>query len=493
MKMRNYLLIVFTSTFGGWMVPTKAQTWADSLYMRIGTTVSIAAKGFQPLWIESNRFGVLSEEGKDLAAYMGAWNAHVFPIAKRDIRLEYGLNLVNNQHFGRTTLQQGYVKARYGVLELRGGRYEEILGEVDPLLSSGSLGLGSNALPIPKIGLAFPDYVTVPYTNGWLQVKGLISHGWMGREQFMKRAWLHEKAFYAKLGNGAFKIYGGVQHVAIWGGERGNFKLDRSLSGFFDVLFVKEANDGSVPNDILPNRAGDHRGLVEFGGDLETESAVFHMYFQVPFESGMGLDLRNTDRVGGLNLKLKKSRWLDRLMFEFIHTKQMESFQRAELQSYYNNGVYATGWEYHYRSIGTPLFLNMHRGSNFLPVNAVDWANGSAGNLRNQNFINNRIIGGHFGMLHRYTPNLVARTLFTFTRNFGTHNNFITDAPKNQLYMLHEVKTAIPRIPGLQLSMGIGYDTGGFYDNVGGLLGISYQLGNRSSLVFAPQTNRSWK
>src|SRR5690606_10131284 len=102
-----------------------------------------------------------------------------------NFRLEYGANIVNNQHFERVVIQQGYLKARYGALEFRGGRFEEILGEVDPLLSTGSLGISGNALPIPKIGFAFPDYVAVPFTNGWLQVKGLISHGWMGNEQSM--------------------------------------------------------------------------------------------------------------------------------------------------------------------------------------------------------------------------------------------------------------------------------------------------------------------
>src|SRR5690606_8541942 len=126
----------------------------------------------------------------------------------------------------------------------------------------------------------FPEYTAVPFTNGWLQVKGSISHGWMGNEQSMKKAWLHEKSFYAKVGTGPFKVYGGLQHFAVWGGERGAFKLDRSWNGFFNVLFLREANDGSVPDQYRPNRAGDHRGLLEFGGDLETPGALWHLYFQ---------------------------------------------------------------------------------------------------------------------------------------------------------------------------------------------------------------------
>src|SRR5690606_16300463 len=109
----------------GWASATFAQRWADSLRMRVGVTTSLASKDFQPLWITANRFGMLSEEGLDAAAYAGLWNAHNFPTAKHDIRLEYGINVVNNQHFHQTTIQQGYVKLRYAALELRGGRFQE--------------------------------------------------------------------------------------------------------------------------------------------------------------------------------------------------------------------------------------------------------------------------------------------------------------------------------------------------------------------------------
>ncbi|SEL24603.1 capsule assembly Wzi family protein [Parapedobacter koreensis] len=451
----------------------------DSLKFRVGTTASIASEGFQPLWIESNRFGLLSEKGQDIATYIGAWNTHTFSGGKHIFRLEYGANLVNNHHFDHLVIQQGYIKARYGALEFRGGRYEEILGEVDPLLSTGSLGISGNALPIPKVGFALPEYTPVPFTNGWLYAKGLISHGWMGNNQSMKQAWLHEKTLYLRLGKGPFKVYGGVQHFAVWGGQRAHFKLDRSLGGFFDVLFVKEANDGSVPDGILPNRAGDHRGLIEFGGDLETNNAVFHMYFQVPFESGMGIDIRNIDRLGGLNVTLKSHRWIDRLLFEFIYTKQMESFQDAELQSYYNNGVYANGWEYDFRSVGTPLFLNRYRGANFLPISPVYWRHDDDYIWGNQNFINNRIAGGHIGMLHRYTSGITGRTMLTYTRNFRTHGNFITASPKNQVYTLHEVAADLKGVPGLRVSAGVAFDTGGFYENVGGLFGIRYEINSQ--------------
>jgi len=482
MKTRKFCHLLAAVILCGGTVPASAQQWADSLRIRVGATTSFASKDFQPLWVTANRFGMLSDEGLDIAAHAGVWNAHTFPTSRHDFRLEYGFNVINNRHFDETRIQQGYLKLQYGALQLRGGRFRDVWGEVDPVLSTGSMGVSGNALPIPKVGLAVPTFVNVPFTNGWLQVKGAISHGWMGNEQLMKRAWLHEKNLYLRLGRGPFRMYGGMQHFAVWGGQRGHIRLDRTIGGFFDVLFVKEANDGYDPDGVFPNRAGDQRGLIEFGGDLETDHAYWHMHVQVPFESGMGIDIRNIDRLAGLNVTLKDHRWLDRLQVEFIYTKQMESFQHAELQSYYNNGLYATGWEYHYRSIGTPLFLNRYRGAHFLPYEAVDWSADNPPSLGNMNFINNRIVGGHIGILHRYAPGISGRTMLTATRNFGTHmsSNPVTANPRNQLYTLHEVTMAFGRVPGLQLSAGIAVDAGGLYDNVGGIIGITYQFINQN-------------
>ncbi|MEC3879330.1 capsule assembly Wzi family protein [Parapedobacter sp. 10938] len=444
--------------------------WADSLLLNTGSIVSVASRSFQPLWVESNRFGTISENGKDITLYLGAKNKHEIRVGERSIALQYGINLINNNNFSHTTIQQGYVKVRYKSLEFRAGRYEEILGDVDPLLSTGSLGISGNALPIPKIGFALTEYTPVPFTNGWLYFKGVFSHGWMESNRYMKRTLLHEKSLYGRLGKGVLSVYGGAQHFALWGGERDDFKLDRSFRGFMDVLLVREANDGSLDEEIYPNKrpnkAGDQRGLLEFGLDVETEALQLHFYHQTPFESGKGIDFRNQDRLAGLSIAPKKHRWLDRVLLEFIHTKQMEAFDDRERQSYYENGVYTSGWTYHNRIIGTPLFMNRFRGANFLDIEPSIPGG-------NQNMVNNRVVGGHLGMVHRYSRQVRGKTLLSFTRNFGTHNTFISTA-QNQFYSLHEVSFCFRKSPKLRFSGAVALDTGDFYNNVGGLLGVNY-------------------
>lgn len=466
------------------VLQVNAQT--DSLQIGVGTQVTAASSGFQPLWLTANRFGVISNEQVDAATHIYLHNTHTFggsnyPIAKErshEVALSYGVSLYNNQHFEQLVTRELYAKATYRWLEFSAGRFLQTTGEMDPELSTGSFGISSNALPIPKISLAIPNYVDVPWTKGLIQIKGTFAHGWMGNDRRLLAAYFHEKTLYARVGRGWFKLYGGLQHFAEWGGHRGSFRLDRSFQGFLNVLFVREAHDGSLNADaypnIRPNRAGAQRGAIEMGVDIDRENFTLNVYNQTPIESGAGVDIRNMDRLLGAALQFKdKRKFLQKIVVEFIHTTQMESFAK-ERQSYYNNGVYATGWEYNGRIIGTPLFLNRVQGSAFLPVDPFDWENLSE-NPGNKNIINNLIVGGHIGLKYRITDEISARTLATYTVNHGAFlsRSFITSSQK-QFYSLQEFSYGFNN--RYHATASLAFDTGGFYSNFGGMLGFRYVI-----------------
>ena len=50
-------------------------------------------------------------------------------------------------------------------------------GAKNQSLSSGSQCLGINARPIPQVRLALPEYWTLPFGRGWLQLKGHLAYG----------------------------------------------------------------------------------------------------------------------------------------------------------------------------------------------------------------------------------------------------------------------------------------------------------------------------
>lgn len=480
--MKKFLIIIL---FIFSQLNLKAQ-FLDSLQVQAGTAVNVASKDFLPLWLQANRFGVVSDQQFDFTTHLRATNAHRFGAPTtiydgndRGIYVSYGIDAYNNDHLSKTLLQEAFLKVRYKNITFSGGRFKQIIGEVDPDLSSGSLGLSGNALPVPKLNLAM-EYTDIPFTNGWFQFKGMISHGWMGPNQFLKSAYLHEKNFYVRFGKHKLKLYGGIQHYAVWGGERaGFFDLDRSFDGFLSVLIGKEANDGSVMGDIRPNRPGDHRGVIEAGAEWENDDLKISLNHQTPFDMGQGIDTRNIDRLLSLNIVNKKEdAILKKITFEFIHTKQMNDFYRLGVrESYYNNGIYRTGWEYNDHILGTPLFINRVRGSNYFPdVQPYDWDGPTATIQPLTNIISNRVVGGHVGAILALTEDISSKTLLTFTNNYGNYNdrNF-RERYYGQWYTLQEFRWAVPKSQ-LSVKGALAFDFGDMYSNFGSMVGVEWQL-----------------
>ncbi|WP_134090046.1 capsule assembly Wzi family protein [Olivibacter sp. XZL3] len=459
--------------------------WQDSLKLSIGTVGTAAAKDFQPFWLVANQFGTITDQQWDFSTNVRLANEHVLNYGKwragaqrYPFKLSYTFDIYNNNHFKDVNIIEGNLKLNWRGWQFRAGRYREVIGEVDSALSTGSLGISGNAMPIPKISIAVPEYKPFPWTNGWLQFKGLFSHGWMGNDRYFY-SYLHEKAFYLRAGRGKLKLFGGIAHFAEWGGKRADYQLDRGLKAFWNVISLREANDGSVPEESgkRPNRAGDHRGMMELGFDLEANKGYWHFYHQTPFESGTGIDIRNVDRLAGISFRWKESSSLfKKLVFEFIYTKQMEGFA-TEQQSYYNNGAYKTGWEYNGAIVGTPLFINRKRGRYFFPLQPFDWGlDAEADPPGNSNIIGNRIIGVNLAGEWTVHNNLLLTTILTFNSHSLDRSILRNDisSVQNQFYSVQKLSFRLK--DKLTLLSAIAIDVGDLYNNFGGMLGLKYDI-----------------
>ena len=462
--------------------------FADSLQLEVGTVASVASREYQPLWLIANKFGTIADRKSDLSSHLSIANIHRFAGSKKiDITykpyyISYGASVYNNNHFNETFITEAYLKTGYKKLEFRAGRFLETTGEMNAEVSSGSLGISGNALPIPKIGFAFTDYVPVPFTRGFVQIRGQISHGWFGTDRYMKDAFYHEKIFYMQLGKKKFKLYGGVQHFVEWGGRRGRIQLEKSWKGFLDVLLVRASDDGSVgtnTNGILPNRPGDQRGLVEAGFKFDAKTVLIHGYQQTLFETGRDVDIRNDSRIIGLQVASKKSTSiLQNITVELLFTKNMLDFvEIRDRQSFYNNGYYKTGWEYKDNIVGTPLFINRVRGSKyFSSITPYNWNAPDNTIISNTNIINNRVVDFHLGMLLRFSKVLDGKTMVTYTNNYGTYNTASPFVPnKKQLYTMQQLQYKSP-VPGLIITAAVGFDAGDLSDNTGFLFGVKKQF-----------------
>lgn len=453
----------------------------DSLQIQVSSVGTFAKEGYQPLWLVANRWGAISDQQYDASTSVGFSNTNLFG-KENQFYLKYGANLINNNHFKDVFFQEGYVKGGFKKLELRFGRFKDIPGESDKDLSSGSLGVSGNALPIPKISIALADYADVPFTNGWLQIKGQLSHGWLGNNRFLD-SYYHEKTLYLRAGKNKFKFFVGAQHYVEWGGRRDSIRLDRSFKGFTNVLFSRNnADDGSGIDPAMliygPYRAGDQRGVVEFGFDLETKNYLLHLYHQTPFDGTWGVDIRNIDNLSGISIVPKKENsLLKKLLIEFIYTKQAENYAPPlQRQAYYNNGYYKTGWEYNNRIVGTPLFVNRYQAQLYpyfqqKGIKPFDW--NSSNIPGNSNIIYNQIVGGNIGLLLQFSNKLAGKTRITYTN--GKFQN--SDPNLSQFYSLQELYYNLSN--SVKISAGFALDAGDFTNNTGGSIGLHWQLKQR--------------
>jgi hypothetical protein len=195
-----------------------------------------------------------------------------------------------NNGFNDLFVQQGYVKLNYKKWQLRGGRYEETVGDVYPGISSGSLGMSGNALPIPRIGIATTHYVPVPFTGRWVQFKGRYGHGWLGNDPNVNDAFLHEKSFYLRVGKEKWGFYGGGNHFAQWGGVHYRAgQLPKGLNDYLKIVLAGRGGNGAITQDDTfdaANAPGNHLLVFDFGFDLKAANGRFRGYTQSLFEKG---------------------------------------------------------------------------------------------------------------------------------------------------------------------------------------------------------------
>ena len=481
--------IYFCLLFFGLTIRTHAQL-LDSLQMEVGTNATAAGKDYLPLWLQANKYGVITDQRFDFSTHFKATSAYrlgnfnpIYDTVDRSVHLSYGIDVYNNDHLRKILVPEAYIKATYRKVILSVGRFKQIIGEVDPELSSGSLGVSGNALPITKVSIAL-EYTDIPFTNGFVQFKGTFSNGWMGHDQYMKKALLHEKTLYGRLGKGKLKLYGGIQHYAVWGGSRddsfGGASLDKNFKGFINVLFGLEANDGTVPDGLRPNRPGDQRGVIEGGLEWENDVVKISLNHQTPFDQGLSVDVRNIDRLASLNFVNKDPEAKFRkFVLEFLHTKRMDDWTPTIYRdNYYNNGVYRTGWEYHDHIVGTPLFINRVRGAKYFDnIRPYDWDAPSNTITALTNIISNRVVGGHLALEYTIKEHVVFVSKLTGTKNYGNYNPGDFGTGKTQFYTLNQINFRLPD-RSLQFSFGLAYDFGELSHNLGTMLGVQWELKN---------------
>lgn len=478
MTRKTYILL-----FSAFILATSTSgQFLDSLQASVGIETRFASKDFMPLWLIADKHGTVADRGNDFAPYIRVSNKHT--IAEKEyqnnrgfydynpVTLSYGVSLYNNNHFKSTFLEEAYGKVEYKNWSFRAGRFEEDLEDIDPRISAGSFGISGNALPIPKIGIAVTDYTRLPFTNGWVQFKGSFAHGWLGADRYIQNSLYHEKTLFLRFGARNLKLYGGFQHFAEWGGHRGDLQFNQSLGGFKDVFLLSTKGDGSL--------SGDHRGILEGGAYWENDAVKFHAFLQKPFEGRHDIGPGTKNGKLGLIVSSKEDYTrLQKIILELVYTESIDkNIASNQRESYYNNSVYRTGWEYMDNIIGIPLFTNRLRASKYFPaIESYNWKTGEE-IPGNSNIVNNRIFAIHTGALYSFNDRTAAKTLLTYVQNYGAPGIEAPYAPhKRVFYALQEIRYEVLKY-NLTITGAIGLDYGDLSSmNVtGGLIGIEWNF-----------------
>ncbi|MEX0685171.1 MAG: capsule assembly Wzi family protein [Balneolales bacterium] len=443
-----------------------------------GFTAFGSTDGEQPFWNRANRNGLIRD---DQASGFFRMSAHTPLRETQWVDYEAGVDLVGYPAGGSELyLNQLYAKIKLGPIQAYGGRMIETHGIHEASLSSGSMGWSTNARPMPKIGVALPDWVALPWSRDFLHIRGHVAHGWFEESRYTQNAYLHEKTFYGKIGReeAVFSMYGGIMHYVVWGGHNPTYgQLPSSFDDLLKVMFATSGDEDAPPGD-QDYMLGDHLGAWDMGFFLNINNYRMKVYRHMPLETKDNLKLKSPqDGLLGIHLSLPGNGFITGILYENLYTMWQDGPRVMDpgnwrdgqkgKENYYNHGFYRSGWTYMGRTLGNPLLLA--RDNTADGYQAIE---------------NNRVIAHHVGLEGRLNATTTWRSLLTHSQNhgqWGSVENPLWDEDYkyygglNQFSFLTEIATRLPWHEQLYLNASVAGDMGELYDRrFGAMMGVRF-------------------
>ena len=498
MSMRSYRLGVIALTVI-MLSATVALSQRVSRYeVRVG---ALGSSGKQtPFWLRANQYGTVPLRGSVVQAEAGLFGDYQLTDStgyRPTLDWGYGISAVINAgatetrpivpgSTGAFLLPEAYVKGRFGAFEAYIGRRKEISGLIDTLLTTGAYAWSGNALPIPKLQVSLPNYTAVPFTKGVISVLGGASHAWLeSSDKIVTGSYLHQSWLYGRLGKPSwrFRLYGGYNHQAIWGGYSTIRTPSVPADGYFpaSLKYLPTVALGirgpaldpkfQTANNFDGNRIGNHLGSIDFAADVNIGSWNVFGYRQFLYETGSLFYLTSiADGINGLRLRNERQPagevfFLKQLTFEYIFTGSqggdefvLDDPQRRGRVDYFNNSQYQDGWRYFGRTIGNPLLTPNGETDPSLPQRAA--------------VANNRVSAFHLGVFGQLLSTIDLTAKLTLSRNAGTYLVPYLRLP-TQFSGLLMAAMPLNVLGGVVLNGSLAVDMGGLLPNsVGAYVGL---------------------
>ena len=497
MKKTMIVLLALCAAFGS----AWAQEQQDTKFRYFAESNLIVGGGdYAPFWFISNRQGTVSSLPQDfslrLAFFKDFGKQNEQPAFLHGYRWDYafGLDLIGAFNGKINSLHQAYVKVKYGPFGAALGNFEVVYGNQDFALSSGGFGWSGNARPLPRFDIGIPEFTAIPFTKGYVELKGVFSNGYMADKDYVLRQtepnidpserpnWggftydclYHHKNVYLRFGGKSFINWTvGVEHYVMWAGKNsGGIKLPVTLKEYLNVVgaFMPSDEAGLIPHE-QDNRYGEHSGQVNNRLDVKvSKNYTISGYWQYFIDDASFRKLRNiSDGLWGLLIRSNQKQAVTGVLLEFLkttnqsHRDKKDAVMPHEASLYYNNTLYTSGWTYFGQTIGTPLISSQfYNKDHSLRLN------------------NNRVKACHFGIDGYITGNISYRSLLTYSKyQYGSWSNPDPNNTKDNFSFLAEVAIQIKKWEGLQLTTSVGGDFGDVYGNNFGVM-----IGVRKSGVF---------
>lgn len=447
-----------------------------------------------PFWLRANQYGIVPNQTPALTLRGGVYSDYdstdrtttTWRGGRFDVG--YGLNVVVNMGANQLAyekavlLPEAYVKVRRGIFEAYVGRRREIFGLADSTLSTGSYAWSGNALPVPKLQLAIPEFTPIGFTRGFVAIQGTYAHGALGGSGYIRRTMLHQKSLYLRLGRegAAVRLYGGFVHQVVWGGRAadprgvpGAISVGGKLpSGLIDYFYVVTGiNKGRTDTTKYTffdrtNRVGNHVGSIDVAAEIDLVRHTLFVYRQSLIEDGSLYSLINlADGLNGIRLRRNDPDALVRdILFEVLNTTNqggaefvIDDPQKRGRDNYFNHEQYRDGWSYRNHTLGTPFIPPGPLPNDAYPYGIFTF--------------NNRVTVIHLGLAGRlpwqgsvFGGAVTYQAKLSYSRNLGTYN-----APylpvRHQFSGFAQIVAPLSVLPGLQLTAAIGQDAGTLYTN----------------------------
>ena len=489
--MKNKLKFTSLSFFGSFAISFFSQA-QDTLTTErknfVESGLMLSSSSQTPFWLKTNVLGVVPNTGQNFMLQAGLYQQYT---KKNNVFKKYswgyGLRTVANINEKGVDflLPEAYLKAKFGIFEIWGGRRQEVIGLSDSSgLGTGPITWSSNSLPMPKVQFGTPDFVNIAF-KGFFAVKVSYAHGWFDNEGDVKNYFLHQKTFYGRIGRpkAKFKFYAGLTHNVQWSGEHalpdGTTDIySRGLPAYISVVIPMKDKPWLNGVDLSQYQGydtqyqfGNHSGSFDLGFELTGKKRRAFIYKQAPYEylaTNSGVT-EFEDGLYGIKITNFKNEKVKEFVAEMIYTMNQSRYvsgfykwiglptERWEGDdSYFNHGQYTDGFVYKGKTISTPFIFPRNDFKGKLPSDYDQLA------------LMSNLVAFHVGMRGTLTPRHIQYQL-----KMSYANHYIKDlkTPSRQFSLGINTLMPIKLFKGSQLVTNLGFDTGDVYENV---LGLSF-------------------